>query len=107
MLVAFISRLRIGDRLDFAPAREVLSSPRMRSIRRPIPSSSDDVTLKAIPLPLILECDRFRLRHPPLAGIPELADKIKLLGQTTPMLIRSIDDALQLMAGYRRKAALE
>jgi ParB/RepB/Spo0J family partition protein len=60
-----------------------------------------------IPLTLIDESDRFRLRTPPYAALDALAADIRLRGQTTPIFVRSAGAQYELISGYRRFAALQ
>lgn len=64
--------------------------------------------VRAIPLPLIDESDRLRLREPPYPNIEELADAIRLDGQSTPLFVRPFPgpERYELISGYRRRAAL-
>lgn len=42
----------------------------------------------------------------PIRGVARLAANIKRFGQLTPVVVRPVDGALQLVTGYRRMAAL-
>ena len=69
---------------------------------------SDDVDIKEVPLSLIKESDRLRLRHRPYAGVDQLAADIRARGQTTPLfVIPELGGSYALISGYRRRAALE
>jgi ParB family transcriptional regulator, chromosome partitioning protein len=65
------------------------------------------VEIQHIPLDLIEESDRFRLRQPPYPDIAELGEELKRFGQTTPLFVRPKEDGYELISGYRRRAALE
>ncbi|MEQ9498154.1 MAG: ParB/RepB/Spo0J family partition protein [Deltaproteobacteria bacterium] len=55
----------------------------------------------------IVESDLFRLRRPPYPDLEALAEELRELGQTTPLFVRKKGDEFELIAGYRRRAALE
>ncbi|MEQ8979004.1 MAG: ParB/RepB/Spo0J family partition protein [Deltaproteobacteria bacterium] len=55
----------------------------------------------------IVESDLFRLRRPPYPDLEELAEELRELGQTTPLFVRKKGEHFELIAGYRRRAALE
>jgi ParB/RepB/Spo0J family partition protein len=59
-----------------------------------------------VPLSLIDESDRFRLRVPPYPSLQELADSIRAHGQSTPLFVRPAGSRFELVSGYRRRAAL-
>ena len=76
--------------------------------RRPIPTLSDEVDIKEVPLSLLQEDDNLRLRQRPYSGIEALAADIRARGQTTPMLVApKAGGLLRVIAGCRRKAALD
>src|SRR5688572_4740013 len=81
-------------------ARSLLSSFGMQDIRRQ--RARDEALAREVPLALIKESDRLRLRELPYQGIEELAEKIRLHGQTSPVFIRGIPEGFELIAGYRR-----
>lgn len=79
----------------------------MRHPRRPRTQSAGAV-IHEIPLAQIRESDHLRLRQPPYPNIEELAEQIRVRGQTTPMFVKEWEHSLYiLISGYRRKAALE
>jgi ParB/RepB/Spo0J family partition protein len=81
----------------------------MRDIRRRTATNlGDDLVIKEVPLTMIYESDKFRLRNPPYPGIAELAEDIRIRGQITPMSVMPADAAgYVLLAGCCRKQALE
>ncbi len=90
------------------PARALLFVAGMRDIRRrPLFNSADDGETKYVPLGLIEECDSLRLRERPYFGIDELAEDIRIRGQTSALFVYPMSDLYKLISGYRRKAALE
>jgi ParB/RepB/Spo0J family partition protein len=91
-----------------SPAWGLLFVAGMRDIRRrPLLSTADDGETKYVPLGLIEECDSLRLRERPYFGIDELAEDIRIRGQTSALFVYPMNDLYKLISGYRRKAALE
>lgn len=73
-----------------------------------VPNKGTPQEFRSVPVAEIHEHDYFRLREPPYPGVDTLAGDIKERGQTTPLFVRPRQDGgYDLIAGYRRRAALE
>src|SRR5688572_9694181 len=70
-------------------------------------SKNEASSVREIPLALIKESDRFRLREPPYEDIDALAASIEAQGQLTPIGVQPLADGNHpLIFGYRRVAAM-
>lgn len=70
-------------------------------------SESGTTDIRALPLSLIDDDERFRLREAELPNVDDLATNIAKHGQTTPaFVVPAKDGRFALVSGYRRRAAV-
>jgi len=73
-----------------------------------LPNQRRPEEFRSVPLAEVHENDYLRLREPPYPGVDVLAQDIAARGQTTPLFVRPRPEGgYDLIAGYRRRAALE
>lgn len=86
--------------LTFSPVKQ-MAAPALQETGAP------KTDTQHIPLDLIDESDRMRLRTRPYPGIEELAIDISAATQLMPMFVRPKAERYELISGYRRLAALK
>jgi ParB family chromosome partitioning protein len=94
------------DKTELSTAASLLARKRGAPVVPERPAASAPTEIQTIPLEMIDESDRFRLRQPPYPDIPALAEEIERFNQTTPLFVRPREDGYELISGYRRFAAL-
>lgn len=73
-----------------------------------LPNQKEKEEFRSVPLAEVHEHDYLRLRAPPYPRVAALAEDMASRGQTTPLFVRPrAEGGYDLIAGYRRRSALE